>query len=89
MAQHELQAQNKECDSQVQVNAKIIKAQAQAKKLIVCTRPEGRFNECLWQRIEGGTCIRRRCNASGQWSDEREVPYATCTTKQKIAVCTE
>ena len=50
----------------------------------ICSRPAGKFNECVWTCINnpkgekknclvqraGTTCVRQRCNANGQWAEE-------------------
>lgn len=52
-------------------------------KGLICKKPEGKFNQCAWVCINnsknekkicqlkfGAACVRRRCNANGDWSDE-------------------
>lgn len=50
----------------------------------ICSRPSGKFNECVWTCINnpkgekknclvqrsGTTCVRQRCNANGQWAED-------------------
>lgn len=36
---------------------------------VVCAQPRGLLNECEWT-LKNGRCIRRRCNANGQWAEE-------------------
>ena len=53
----------------------------------ICHQPEGMFNECSWRCEKAGvfvkgqkqgcgagaTCVRRRCNANGEWADRFEL----------------
>lgn len=60
---------------------------------MICKSPQGRFNDCAWTRAaEGkGACIRKRCNANGQWSDETRLPASykdSCPPdKTKVTTC--
>jgi len=50
----------------------------------ICSRPSGKFNECVWTCIDnpkgekknclvrrpGVSCVRQRCNANGQWAED-------------------
>jgi hypothetical protein len=56
----------------------------------ICSQPLGRMNQCAWA-CEGNPrgqkscrldqpqvkCVRRRCNANGQWNDEARTPAST------------
>lgn len=60
----------------------------------ICSHPEGRFNQCLWtcENNPAGSdrcrtdlpqvhCVRKRCNAAGNWADESRLPasfYEAC-----------
>lgn len=52
----------------------------------ICERPFAKFNDCVWQVVEGA-CTRRRCNANGQWADTQSVAKEKCEAKPRVAVC--
>ncbi len=80
--------------------AAIKKAQTRAADQI-CDQPWGRLNECAYQCVrnpksakicdlEGGArCIRRRCNANGQWSDETILggQESQCEFRDVVKLC--
>jgi hypothetical protein len=57
-------------------------------KNAICSAPEGRLNQCAWvcennpkkeketcqQEREGVQCLRKRCNANGEWAEPTLVP---------------
>lgn len=59
-------------------------SQSALQKGAICADPSGRFNECSWvcqgnpkkektaclTQQAGVSCVRRRCNANGQWAEE-------------------
>ncbi len=67
-------------------NAKIQKREAQFNASILCQKPKGRFNECLWRRQNEG-CYRLRCVADGQWKDRQRVSDSACSGNPKVAPC--
>lgn len=47
----------------------------------ICDKPKGFLNQCSWN-MENGFCIRRRCNANGNWAEFTKLPStgnSTCT----------
>lgn len=71
----------------------------------ICVDPPAKFNECAWICVgnpknekkhcltqkEGVSCVRRRCNANGDWADETvldaEKGGSICTPKAVVAPC--
>ncbi len=54
----------------------------------ICDKPPGRFNDCVWQKKQSA-CVRRRCNANGQWVDSHETPLnrgGICSPKGTVDV---
>jgi hypothetical protein len=54
----------------------------------ICERPLGELNQCSWIQQtakKNKKCIRRRCNANGEWSDPQE--STSCNPKLKVAPC--
>lgn len=60
---------------------------AAAKEKPVCNSPKGEFNQCVWSCVNNPkgeskcrtdlpqvNCVRKRCDAEGQWSDEQRLP---------------
>jgi hypothetical protein len=69
---------------------------------IICLNPSGKFQQCLWacegrgkhktsecQLSETVKCIRKRCDANGQWSDPVSLPSAEnkCRDKSFVDSC--
>jgi hypothetical protein len=53
----------------------------------LCKNPFAQVNQCAWKN-EGDTCIRQRCNVSGQWGDRTERPESDkCTDQFLIGKC--
>lgn len=77
-------------DWSTQVRSKEERAIASAEKSkqdVVCAKPKGDLNQCSWlceNNPKGAKvcmigqpevrCVRRRCNANGQWAEESRVP---------------
>lgn len=86
----ELKEYSKEAEKKKAAAEKKAKEAAQPKKLPgqICEKPFAKFNECSWVETESG-CVRRRCNANGQWAD----PFVTsrreggCTKEPVIGAC--
>ncbi len=71
----------------------------------ICSSPQARFNECAWVCLgnpknekknclvskSGVSCVRRRCNANGEWADEfaldAEKGSTLCGPKSVVAPC--
>lgn len=71
----------------------------------ICLAPEASFNQCAWVCLnnpkkekkdcltgeEGTSCVRRRCNANGQWSEESPIDVQKssilCEAKPIVAPC--
>ena len=56
-----------------------LKKQKQYENSFLCHKPYGQKNQCHWEK-RNETCIRSRCNVSGEWGDETERPLAYCNT---------
>lgn len=72
---------------------------------VICKAPSGKFNECAWVCVNnpkkekkacltgggGASCVRRRCNANGQWADETplsaEKGSNSCKAQPVVAPC--
>ncbi|WP_155722614.1 hypothetical protein [Bdellovibrio bacteriovorus] len=72
---------------------------------VICSQPAGKFNECVWTCVnnpkkekknclvqnEGTACVRRRCNANGDWSEETtldaEKASIVCKAQPVVAIC--
>lgn len=82
------------------------KAREEAKKAgAICASPAASFNQCVWICLnnpkkekkdclvanEGVSCIRRRCNANGQWAEESQVDAQKssiiCKAQPVVAPC--
>lgn len=48
------------------------RAAADRREGVICGDPRARLNECAWTTL-GGHCVRRRCNANGQWAEDTRV----------------
>lgn len=77
---------------------------ASVKKVFVCHEPPAELNSCLW-RCENNpkgekscrtdlsevSCVRKRCNANGEWADEMRLPASLkeqCEAQSdKVAPC--
>jgi hypothetical protein len=80
--------------------AQKIKAKSRARDQI-CDEPWGRLNECSYQCLgnpkkekvcnleNGAQCLRRRCNANGQWADPQFLGQAeaSCSVKDIVKPC--
>jgi hypothetical protein len=84
--------------------AKANKAQKDNKGLI-CEAPNGHFNDCAWTcqgnpkkekkqcllQNAGVSCVRRRCNANGEWAEEMTLDAqkasTICVAKPVVAPC--
>lgn len=69
----------------------------------ICEKPSGRFNECSWtcehnpgrekkkcrMDLPAVKCVRRRCNADGQWGDALELTaqQSPCGVKPLVSAC--
>jgi hypothetical protein len=67
----------------------------------ICSRPPGSLDQCVWSCEKnrksakdcdydhGAQCLRRRCNANGQWADETVLPLkdAKCSAGSFVAAC--
>lgn len=67
----------------------------------ICTKPNGKLNDCLWTCIDnprrskicdyskGAKCQRQRCNANGEWADLNILPLkdSRCESKAFVAAC--
>ena len=63
----------------------------------ICAKPGGKLNECSWSCLQnpkyeknnclaersGVSCVRRRCNANGQWGEETNLESAVALLKCK------
>ncbi|KHD90077.1 MAG: hypothetical protein OM95_00490 [Bdellovibrio sp. ArHS] len=72
---------------------------------VICSQPAGKFNECVWTCLNnpkkekktclvqnpGTTCVRRRCNANGEWAEETtldaEKASILCKAQPVVAPC--
>ncbi|MDG0817315.1 hypothetical protein [Bdellovibrio svalbardensis] len=82
------------------------KAHEEAKRSgAICSAPAAKFNQCVWICLnnpkkekkdcllakEGVSCVRRRCNANGQWAEESAVDAQkssiTCKAQPVVAPC--
>ncbi len=45
----------------------------------ICDKPKGFLNQCSWN-MENGHCIRRRCNANGNWAEFTKLPAASSSS---------
>ena len=56
----------------------------------ICSKPAGRFNDCVWRK-SGATCQRQRCNANGVWSEEMTLDAQkasiNCKAQPVVAPC--
>jgi hypothetical protein len=73
--------------------------------LQICKAPGARLNECAWICLNnpvkersrclvekvGVSCVRRRCNANGEWAEDTEIPAekaaAVCGVQAKVRAC--
>lgn len=68
----------------------------------ICVKPEAEFNQCAFfcegnpKKAKkcmldkpGVKCIRKKCNANGQWTDPYELPQnlSVCKAQAKVAAC--
>ncbi len=68
----------------------------------ICEKPFAKLNECVWtcegmpkhpkrpiQSCDAYDCVRRRCDANGNWADDYKVPASAgrCQVKPQIAPC--
>ncbi len=71
----------------------------------ICSAPSAKFNQCVWVCLnnpkkekkdclvaqEGVSCVRRRCNANGQWAEESAVDAQkssiSCKVQPVVAPC--
>lgn len=68
----------------------------------ICEKPFGKLNDCAWSCENNPPkakdcelakpevhCLRRRCNANGEWAEVTEVPKdrAACTLKVEVRSC--
>ena len=76
---------------------------AKAAKNQICARPSGAFNQCSWvcmgnpqnattcrTDLPGVHCLRKRCNANGEWAEETRVPASRsqhCDSDTRVAPC--
>ncbi len=73
-------------------------------KSVICSSPEGQLNQCYWKcennpkdesrcrtDLPQVNCVRRLCNANGEWADEMRLPatfFEKCDPKQiKVGPC--
>lgn len=59
-----------EYDSRVDVARR--KKSAGSTDIEICDKPKAFLNQCAWQKV-GADCIRRRCNANGQWAEDTKI----------------
>ncbi len=67
-----------EFESRVDV-ARAPKRQGPASDVEICDRPKGFLNQCSWN-IENGSCVRRRCNANGNWAEFTKLPSSSSSS---------
>jgi hypothetical protein len=69
----------------------------------ICQTPSAKFNECAWSCVNNPkkasscridlpqvSCVRKRCDANGVWSDDQRLPASSsdkCDTKPVVAPC--
>lgn len=57
----------------------------------ICEEPLGKLNQCAWhfEKSKGPKiCVRKRCNANGQWAERTEVETSHCSAKgPKVTAC--
>ncbi len=64
----------KELEFETRVDvARAPKRKGGATEVEICDKPKGFLNQCSWS-TEGGHCIRRRCNANGNWAEFTKLP---------------
>ncbi|WP_374028763.1 hypothetical protein [Bdellovibrio bacteriovorus] len=71
---------------------------------VICSAPPAKFNECAWICLNnpksekkacavdaGASCVRRRCNANGEWAEETvlsaEKSSTSCRPQPRVAPC--
>lgn len=93
----------KNLDAETHVGPRALVAKAKPSSDSVCESPKGDINQCLWTcmnnpkgesrcRVERAevSCVRRRCNANGEWAEETRLPAAlsgSCQAQPTIAPC--
>lgn len=79
----------------------LIKKSQQRKPDQICDRPWGKLNECVFACHKkdssklgcnfksGDQCLRKRCNANGEWADEIVIDgnLDLCSDQEKVAPC--
>lgn len=68
-----------EFDSRVDVARAPKRKGGAANEVEICDRPKGFLNQCSWN-MENGSCVRRRCNANGNWADFTKLPAASASS---------
>lgn len=66
-----------EFESRVDV-ARAPKRKGGGPEVEICNQPKGYLNQCSWN-LEDGRCIRRRCNANGNWAEFTKLPAASAS----------
>lgn len=66
-----------EYESRVDI-ARAPKRKGGAPETEICDRPKGYLNQCSWN-TENGSCIRRRCNANGNWAEFTKLPPSSAS----------
>lgn len=70
----------------------------QRKSGSICSNPSAKFNQCAWVCLnnpksekksclvekEGVSCVRRRCNANGEWAEEMDVDAQKSSIECKL-----
>jgi hypothetical protein len=99
LSPEEMRALVKQEDDLVKAQKKAPKSQRLPSQ--ICDKPWGELNQCAWicehnkkgaqdcKVQDGAQCIRRRCNANGEWSDRAEIPasQSSCQKNPVVGPC--
>lgn len=62
-------------ETRMDLLARASKDKAAVSDAAICEKPSAKLNQCAWQWNDDKTaCLRKRCNANGEWSDEIRLP---------------
>lgn len=76
---YERQVKENQANQKIKDEKLSLKKKKEYEQSFLCHQPYGQKNQCHWEK-QSETCIRTRCNVSGEWGDETARPLTFCIT---------